>query len=66
MTEQLAKAFAEASRLSESEQDAFAAWVLEALAEWQVEEDADEPMTLAEMLEEARPDRPEGRTVPRI
>ena len=32
MTEQLEKAFAEASKLSEEEQDAIAAWLLEELA----------------------------------
>lgn len=63
-SELLAKAFAEASALPEDEQDAFAAWLLEELAEFRAEKSSQPNMTLRELLDEARSDYREGRTYP--
>lgn len=63
-TKLLEKAFAEASRLSEQEQDVLAAWILEELASEQRWEKAfaDSGGVLAWLADEALAEHREGRT----
>jgi len=63
-TELLEKAFAEASKLSEQEQEALAAWILEELASEQRWQDAfvDSGDVLAQLAYEALVEHREGRT----
>ena len=64
MTQLLEKAFAEASRLSQPEQDAFAAWILEELASERRWEDdfAGSSDVLAQLADEALAEHRAGRT----
>ena len=66
MTELLGKAFAEASKLSEREQDALAEWLMEELASDQrwTEAFADAEDALARIADEALTEHREGRTSP--
>jgi hypothetical protein len=64
MTQLLEKAFAQASQLSEPEQNALAEWLLEELAsekQWD-EAFAQSPDVLARLAEEALADHRAGRT----
>jgi hypothetical protein len=64
MTKLLEKAMAEVARLSEPEQDAVAAWILEELASerrWD-KAFANSPDALAQLADEALADHREGRT----
>ena len=66
MRELLEKAFTEASRLPEQEQDALAAWLLEELAaerKWQIAFAAS-PDALAQLAEEALVEYRTGQTRP--
>ncbi len=64
MSELLAKAFAEASRLSESEQEMLAAWILEELASEQrwSKAFADSADALAQLADEALVEHRDRRT----
>ena len=64
MTELLEKAFTEASKLPEHEQDAFAGWLLEELASEQRWEAAfaNSADVLAQLAEEALTEHRQGRT----
>jgi hypothetical protein len=66
MSRLLERAFAEASKLTESEQDALAAWLLEELAADQRWERsfAKSPDALAKLAEEALAEHREHRTKP--
>ena len=66
MTELLTKAFAEASKLTQAEQDTLAAWILDELAgeqDWQRSFDAS-AATLAQLADEALEEHRAGRTLP--
>jgi hypothetical protein len=66
MNKLLAEAFAEVSRLPESEQEALAAWILDELAaerQWQ-QAFADTPDTLAQLADEALTEHRQCRTQP--
>jgi hypothetical protein len=66
MTELLQRAFAEASRLPEAEQEALAAWILAELAaerRWQASFDASAD-TLAALADEALAEHRAGHTQP--
>jgi hypothetical protein len=66
MTRSLERAFAEAAKLPESEQEALAAWLLEELAaerQWR-ETLADSASALAQLADEALAEHREHRTQP--
>ncbi len=66
MTKLLEQAFAEVAKLSEAEQDAFAAWIFEELASerrWQQRFSTSQDL-LAELADEALAEHRAGRTRP--